>query len=786
VAAALLGAVAAIGGGLVLTLALVAKDTSSAVDTYVAGLEAPEGMAVYCPFEVSTADLDPEACVRYDQVREAEALRADPAVEAVGRSAATPLRVRVEGGGWTEGFGWVMYDDLSAYGRVPLVAGRAADPSVSDEAVVNEAFLTRHGVQVGDVVEVAPFTWEEFDAGSTGGEPVAPSLPIRIVGAVRTPEDLTSALEGNDALSVIDSVLLLGRGWVEAYGDEFARYQNGVMVDVAAGADPLQVLRRVAPDRVGMSIGESFVETEVASVRDAVSYEARATWAAAALAALAVAVFLGQMLTRQARRELDDVVPLRAMGATTGLLVRSSVARWGLTAAIAVAGAAALGAYGRSRGPVGVARQMLGSTPIGLDAIVAATTLAGLTLLVLGAGLGGTALAARSPRRDAPNRRRSAVPAPTVAGIAGLAWLSPASTRSRSQVMGVVLGSTVAVAAAVAAVSVVASLGRLASEPERFGASWDATISAVLSDESARPVIDGLQHLPGVDSVAGLLGNNGSIGDHDLYVYGFTPVPGLPSDIAPVVTRGRAPSAPDEIALGATSLAEIGADVGDTVELTYLERTRPLHLVGEVLVYDTWEDRPGVGAVVDHRLLEELEPRAYTTDYAVRFAPGRAVEGLDALWRQFPQQVTGPVVPGAVRNFQRVSAWPAVLAGLVALLALAALFHALLVTVRRQRGQLAVLQALGFRRRQLGATVSWFATALALPAVVVGVPLGVAFGRWGWNVLAGDLGVPSGPVVPAVAVALVAVAALLVANLAAAPLAWRAGRIDAAFALRAE
>jgi predicted lysophospholipase L1 biosynthesis ABC-type transport system permease subunit len=218
----------------------------------------------------------------------------------------------------------------------------------------------------------------------------------------------------------------------------------------------------------------------------------------------------------------------------------------------------------------------------------------------------------------------------------------------------------------------------------------------------------------------------------------------------------------------------------------YLERTHPLRVVGTVLVYDTWEQLPGVGALVDHRLLLEVEPGAPMTDYVVRFEPGQAEAGVAALRAEFGRQVTEPVVPGAVRNLQRVSSWPALLAALVGLLAIAMFVHALLLMVRRERRQLAVLRALGFRRGQLGATVCWYASALVVPALLVGVPLGVAVGRWGWGALAADLGVPAAPVVPVAELGVVIAGAVLLVNIAAAPLTWKAARVDAARALRAE
>jgi putative ABC transport system permease protein len=240
------------------------------------------------------------------------------------------------------------------------------------------------------------------------------------------------------------------------------------------------------------------------------------------------------------------------------------------------------------------------------------------------------------------------------------------------------------------------------------------------------------------------------------------------------------------VALGAKSLAAAHASLGDSVELTYLERTRRLTVVGQVLVYDNWEPVPGVGAVVDQRLIDELDPNPVFSDYAVRFAPGHQDTGVAALRTAFPGMVTQPTVPGAVRNLQRVSFWPALLTAIVGLLAMSAFVHALALMVRRQRRQLAVLRALGFRRGQLSATVLWYVTALLVPALVVGAPLGIVAGRWGWGVFAANLGVPPVPIVPLAAVVTIVATTFAVVNVITFPLARRAARSDLSKALRAE
>jgi ABC-type lipoprotein release transport system permease subunit len=56
--------------------------------------------------------------------------------------------------------------------------------------------------------------------------------------------------------------------------------------------------------------------------------------------------------------------------------------------------------------------------------------------------------------------------------------------------------------------------------------------------------------------------------------------------------------------------------------------------------------------------------------------------------------------------------------------------------VRRRRHDLCVLKALGFRPVQVGACVGWQAMTMALVSLAIGLPLGVASGRWTWRVIA--------------------------------------------------
>ena len=133
-----------------------------------------------------------------------------------------------------------------------------------------------------------------------------------------------------------------------------------------------------------------------------------------------------------------------------------------------------------------------------------------------------------------------------------------------------------------------------------------------------------------------------------------------------------------------------------------------------------------------------------------------------------------------------VDAAPAVIAGLMALVAAITLLHALLTTAQRGRRTLALLRTLGFTGTQLQATVAWHALLLVGAAVVVGLPLGIVAGRWAWILFAQELGVVARSLVPEVALAVAAGAVLVAGVVVAAFPGWRAARIPVAAALRTD
>ena len=97
-----------------------------------------------------------------------------------------------------------------------------------------------------------------------------------------------------------------------------------------------------------------------------------------------------------------------------------------------------------------------------------------------------------------------------------------------------------------------------------------------------------------------------------------------------------------------------------------------------------------------------------------------------------------------------------------------------------------MLKTLGLVRRQVLGVVEWQAAALAVTALLVGIPLGVLAGRWAWALFAGAAGVSPVVTVP---VPLVLAAIPVTVALALLIAAWpgrTAARVRPAAALRAE
>ena len=129
---------------------------------------------------------------------------------------------------------------------------------------------------------------------------------------------------------------------------------------------------------------------------------------------------------------------------------------------------------------------------------------------------------------------------------------------------------------------------------------------------------------------------------------------------------------------------------------------------------------------------------------------------------------------------------PLALSGFLAVLAAGAVGHALALAVRRRRGELAVLRALGLTTRQARMVVVTHGSVLAVIGLALGLPLGLVVGRGVWRVVAGFIPLAYQPPLAVWALVLIGPLTVLAANLLALWPGRRAAGLRPAQVLHAE
>jgi hypothetical protein len=170
----------------------------------------------------------------------------------------------------------------------------------------------------------------------------------------------------------------------------------------------------------------------------------------------------------------------------------------------------------------------------------------------------------------------------------------------------------------------------------------------------------------------------------------------------------------------------------------------------------------------------------------VAYYPRNPTAAIATLHRRTGADAGGVTMPQDVLNLRNVRPLPRALSVFLVLLGVAALGHALVTAVRRRRGELAVLRAMGFTPRQTAVTILAQAGTVAVVGLVIGIPLGVILGRLSWEWVADATPLVFSPPVAIVVILLAIPVTIVVANLLAAGPARHAARTRPAGVLRAE
>jgi hypothetical protein len=684
--------------------------------------------------------------------------------------------------------------------RVTAVQGRLPDPSRPDEIAI-DAKSTPGPVHVGTVAELGFFTSAQLQE-LFAGKHVTPAARQRVtvVGAViysaeQTQDDIDTQRDGGALFTPALTSKLAG---CCADATETAiQLRPGTSV-----ADTEAAIERALP--TGFPIEFYNTADTAAKAQRAVAPTSIALAVFGAIAALAALIIAGQVTGRSLRRDSADLATMRALGA--GPAVTTADGLPGVLAAV-VAGAllAAVVAVALSPlAPLGTIRAVYPTPGVAFDWTVLGGGIAAIIAVMSGAALViawrrvPRGLAAGRPFRPpgvSAVRAAQALGLPvTVAEGVRLAF-GPSGERDRVPVLPAVLGTVLASVVMMATITFGSSLTTLVSHPSLYGWNWTFDLNSgdrSLTVQRVAPVLD---HDPAVEAWAGIWYATASIDGQAVPavpVIGMTPG----SPIAPPLLSGSGLQAPDEIVLGTATLAALHKQLGDWVTVRDGGPPFRLRIAGTATlpslgVAQTLHTEMGTGAVFSYQHIPR--DRADKPDEVlVTLRPGADVAAEQERFQNLlvpirnGGSVSGVQRPAEITDYRSMGLAPLILAGALAAGAVVSLWLTLAASVRRRRADLALLKTLGFTRRQLAATVAWQSTVTVAAGALVGVPLGIALGRYLWDLFAGQISVVPQPSVPMLTVTLVILGALVAANLVAAVPGRSAARIPAAALLRAE
>jgi predicted lysophospholipase L1 biosynthesis ABC-type transport system permease subunit len=283
--------------------------------------------------------------------------------------------------------------------------------------------------------------------------------------------------------------------------------------------------------------------------------------------------------------------------------------------------------------------------------------------------------------------------------------------------------------------------------------------------------------------------------------------------VQPPTIRGRPLGSNRQIELGETTLRQLGKRIGDTVRVGTGAAAQTLTITGTVAL-------PSFGlATGDHVSLGRGAMMAEDAMLALQGKPPGPVTRQDAQHLALPSAVAIDLVPGttaaqrsalvhrivsanpdgqpggtyevptavssSVHNAAQLGGLPRALATGLAVAAVLSIGLTVLSSVRRRRQELALLKALGMTRGQVWGVIAWQTTLTLLIAIVVGLPLGIAAGRWAWHAFAGSIGAVPVTEIPLLALILGLAALAVAGNLLTAVPAAIAARTRPAVFLRA-
>jgi ABC-type antimicrobial peptide transport system permease subunit len=693
--------------------------------------------------------------------------------------------------------------------RARLVKGRFANPAAVDETVIGEGLAAQLHIGIGDELvsdSLSPAQLQLLFEQKNPGPPNGVVVRLHVVGIYRRPLDLGD-------LAASGGVVIETPAFDRAYQNRIALYTAILRVRTRGGAATVPQ----ASDAARRIFGKQFnsvvdVSAEAHGAEDAINVLTLALWIFAGVGALAGAVAISIVMSRDLAQGEVDQSTLTAIGLTR----RQRIAALGLRVLVIAAGGvlvATIASIALSpMFPIGIARRAEPNPGLRVDALVLGIGLASIAVFVALVGFLAAVRVSRSTagvrvaRGERPRRSladllaRSGLRPPAANGVRMA--LEPGRGATAIPVRSAFLGAVFGVVGVTVVLVFASSLTHLSSSPQLYGWTWDFKAPDDTFSPGCGAKDYGLGAVPGVVADAAVCYQTGlPIDGRPTTGWGFTQIHG---SIEPEIVAGRAPRGPDEVALGAATLSALHKKVGDDVTVRGPKASPTYHVVGQVVLSQLQEgdiqplaDGGAFTGAGFERVRDQYDFTRYligkiapSADHAAVVRRVGAMKAFNAGPGQgafvVAQGAVAPTRPPEVERLLSISWFPPLLALLVGVLALVAVGHALVTTAHRRRSELALLKTFGFRRRQVRATLAWQATTLAVVGLVVGIPIGVFIGHAVWRWVADSLGIATATIVPAVGFVLVIPGVILLVNVIAFWPARTASRTWPAVALSTE
>jgi hypothetical protein len=694
--------------------------------------------------------------------------------------------------------------------RFTPTAGRLPDPDVADEVAINETAAERYGYRVGQVLQLGTYSDEQLADPSVLDNPPPPAATDRatVVGIGLFPEEVVQDDYDKSPLMLLTPAFTQDHIELGTYVWQGLILRNG-------DAD-INAVKSAYVSKLDPGIPQFFRTTSIDEFHTQQSIRPiSVALAVFGCIALVAALLLGsQAITRQLRFERDERETWRALGASPATAMATSLLPIAIALVVGALAAVTLAVLASPLMPIGPVGRVEVSPGIDFD----------WTVLGLGGGvlvfvllLVATVVAWReAPYRVASRanaRSRSAIARSAAqagmppASVAGLRLaLEPGGGSTAVPVRSVIASVTVAIAALVAAITFASSLHALVSKPDRYGWGWGATVwvGSGYGNTDAHALKATLAANPHVSQYTEIWFGSNLFDGQNLPALGID-LQDPQQAFTPTLVAGRSIQSPNEVVLGTATIVSLHKHIGDAISVGVNGQTTPLTIVGTAVlptigVVHGEHTSLGVGALVAldqipgaSRNLNGVENAGGNAAF-ISFKPGTDVDTEIAALRDqaevfapFQDTIVTPFSrPAEIVNATQAGSAPALLAAALVTAAAVSLALALASSVRRRRFDLALLKALGFTRRQVGATVAWQASTTVVIAVLIGIPIGALLGRWAWIAFARELNVVPRPEVPIVALVVLVVGALVVANVVAMVPARTARRVRPAIVLRGE